>query len=439
MTEVNTSLLSRVRGPLLAALLIVLGFFAGIGAWSSNAPLTSAAVAPGTVGLGTRQKIVQHLEGGIIKDIHVKEGDRVSAGDLLIELDDTVARSTLDLLKGQYIDLLATRARLEAERSGLDHIEIPEALQQFLDEPRARKALEAARDLFKSRQDAYASRLDILESRIRKLEEQIRGFDAQSAALERQLVLIGKEQKSVQELVDQGLERAPRLYRLQRGAAEIEGALGEIAARQSEAGVLIGETQLERLDLDARKLNQITGELADLQSRIADMQPRIRAAQNTLGRTEIVAPVDGTVVTLIYNTPGGVIRPGVPIMNIVPNDMEQMIEARVDPSEIDVVRPGLPAEVRFTAYSARTTPTVPGKVVHVSADLLTDETTGTAYYAIHVQLDPSFGDDNKTSIDPEKLYPGMPVEVMVVTGHQTLLDYFIQPVTDVLARAFRES
>lgn len=438
MTAADVTLLSRVRGPLVAAVAIVAGFFLGIGLWSGNAPLTSAAIAPGTVGLQAERKIVQHLEGGLIETINVSEGDRVQAGDLLIVLDDTLAQSTLELLTGQYIDLLATRARLEAERSGADSLSVPEALEPYLDEPRTERSLAAERDLFRSRQEAYASRLQILESRIRKLHEQIRGFDAQSAALERQRVLIGKEMEAVEDMVERGLERAPRLYSLQRAAAEIDGALGEIAARRSEADVLIGETELERLDLDARIRNQVTGELGELQGKIADMLPRIRAAQNTLERTEIRAPVDGTVVTLAYTTPGGVIRPGAPIMSIVRGGMEQIIEARMPPSEIDVVRPGLPAEVRFTAYSARSTPTHSGRVVHVSADRLSDEEAGTTYYAIHVRLDPLPEDAGSDAIRPEELYPGMPVEVMVVTGRQTLLDYFLQPLTDVLARAFRE-
>lgn len=438
MNAGDVSLLSRVRGPLTAAVLIFAGFFVGIGLWSGNAPLTSAAIAPGTVGLQAERKIVQHLEGGLIQDITVKEGDRVRAGDLLIVLDDTMARSTLDLLTGQYIDLLTTRARLEAERSDADDLIVPEALAPFMDEPRTARSLAAERDLFQSRKEAYASRLQILDSRIKKLREQIRGFDAQSAALERQRVLIQKEQEAVEDMVERGLERAPRLYRLQRSAAELDGALGEIAARRSEADVLIGETELERLDFDARIRNQVTGELGELQGKVADMLPRIRAAQNTLERTEIRAPVDGTVVTLAYTTPGGVIRPGAPIMSIVRGGMEQIIEARVAPSEIDVVRPGLPAEVRFTAYSARTTPTLPGRVVHVSADRLSDDEAGTSYYAIHVRLDPLPDTAGSDVIRPEELYPGMPVEVMVVTGRQTLLEYFLQPFTDVLARAFRE-
>lgn len=432
------SLAARLRGPVLTAILLMAGFFVGLGGWSATAPLTSAAVAPGSVGLETRRTQVQHLEGGIVAELRVKEGDRVAEGDLMVLLDDTIARSTLDILQGQYIDLLALRARLIAERDGATALTMPRALVPLMDVPRTSQAMAAQGALFERRRDAYDSRVEILKSKLRQLDEQIRGFDAQRVALEQQVDLIRKERDNVQEMVDRGLERSPRLYSLQREEAGIDGVLGDIAARRSQVEVLIGETRLELLDLDARLQNQIAGELSDLAGRIADMRPRLDAAEDRLARTRIRAPVAGTVVGLGQFAPGSVLGAGQPILDIVPADMELMIEARVSTTEIDVVRAGLPAEVRLVAFSARKTPTVPGKVVHVSADRLIDQATGLPYYAVYVRLDAE-AMQATPEIDMSELYPGMPVEVMVVTGQQTVLDYMLQPITDALARAFRET
>ena len=434
----DTDIARRLLGPLMLAGALVCVFFAGFGGWAAYAPLTSAAVAPGSIGLDARRKTVQHLEGGILAKLHVAEGDRVEAGQLLLVLDDTIARSTLDLLQGQFIDLMAQRARLEAEQTGADALARPAELDLVASQPRVVQAMNAQSALLQSRRTAYRSRAEILESKVQKLQEQIKGFDAQERSLRRQFELVQAETEPVRDLIARGLERAPKLLALQREAARIEGVLGEVAARRSEAGVLIGETRLMRLELDAQLQNQIAGELSTITSRIADMTPRLNAAKDKLARLEVRAPVAGTVITLARHTIRGVIGPGQPILDIVPADLDLLIEARVSPVEIDVVRPGLDAEVRLTAYSARTTPTVPGTVVHVSADLLSDPSNGLPYYSVHVRLSPDaarFAPD----VNLTDLYPGMPVEVMVVTGRSTVLNYLMQPITDVIARAFRES
>jgi HlyD family type I secretion membrane fusion protein len=414
------------------------GFFAGIGFWSANAPLTSAAVAPGSIGLDARRKTIQHLEGGILAELHVSEGDFVEAGDLLLALDDTIAKSTLELLQGQYVDMLALRARMTAERVGAKTVETPEEILKTGEPARVEQAMAAQRNIFESRRHVYQSRTEILNAKIVKLQEQIKGFDAQSDALERQMDILQLETIDIEELVDRGLERAPRLYALQREAARFEGMLGDLAARRSEAEVLIDETRLMLLELEAELQNQVAGELSTLSGRISDMRPRLHAAADKLARSQVRAPVSGRIVTLARHTIGGVIGPGQPILEIVPADLELLVEARVSPVEIDVVRPGLAAEVRLTAYSARSTPTVPGRVVHVSADRLTDPVSGFPYYAVHVRLDAQ-SEPGATDIDLTQLYPGMPVEVMLVTGRRTVLDYLLQPITDVLARTFRET
>jgi len=428
-----------VRGPLRLALALVIAFFLGFGGWAAFAPLTSAAVAPGTVSVEAKRKTVQHLDGGIIAALEVREGDKVAAGDLLIRLDDTMAQSTYDLLEGQYIDLIAEQARLEAERARRVAIAVPPILAEVRNQARAEEALTVQRNLFESRRTALENRIAILESRKGKLEEQIRGYEAQAEAADRQRAIIARETEAVERMVRQGLEREPRLLALQRTMAEIEGFLGKTASNIAQAEVRIGEADLEVLDLESRTVNQVTGDLRDLAGRIADMAPRLRAAEATLRRTEIRAPVSGTIVGLQYHTVGGVISPGGRVLDIVPEDAELLVEARVSPADIDIVRPGMIAEVRLSVYAARTTPTVPGTVVHVSADRMTDQGTQEHYYDVHVRLDPGAAAAADYPATIGQLYPGMPVEVMIVTGEDTLLNYLLRPLIDSFARAFRES
>lgn len=439
MTEKKPqSLLRAVRLPVFAGFVILVAFFAGLGSWAYLAPLTSAALAPGEIGVETRRQMVQHLEGGIIEEIAVKEGDTVEEGALLVRMNKTVAESTFELLKGQYIDLLAEMARLRAEQKGEDRITFPDILDEAENQERVQLAKEVQTALFDSRAMAMKSKIDLLNRRNLELHEQVKGFEIQTKAAHKQLELINKEEGIVRKMVEQGLGTAPRLLALQRQQADLEGLLGEIASRISQANIRIGETNLEVLDLQARQTNQINSDLRNLVSRIEDMEPRIKAAQNTLHRVELRSPAAGTIVGLRYHTVGGVIPPGGHVLDIIPSNVAFQIEAQVSPADIDVVRPGLPAEIRFLAFSSRTTPTLMGTVVHVSADRLMDESK-VPYYAIYVQINPEelTEDDKKKLV--KNLYPGMPVEVMVVTGKRTAMDYFLQPITETFARAFREN
>lgn len=426
-----------VRRQIVGALLIAVVFIVGMGVWSVAAPLASAALAPGVIGIETRRQTVQHLEGGIVAQLFVRDGDRVEQGASLLRMDATVARSTYDLLEGQFIDLKTEEARLMAEQGGAGTVPKPDLSGGVLNRARADAALNAQRALFDSRRSAMESRVQILLQRIRKLAAQIDGLDKQEASTLQQFEIILREEGIVGKMVRQGLEREPRLLALQRARADLDGVLGEINAKRAQAEIRIGETELEIVDLKANTLNQVTGDLRRIVGQIADMEPRLRAARDTLSRIDIRAPVTGTVVGLRHHTVGGVLRPGEPIMDIVPADARFLVQARISPADIDVVRPGLPAEVRLSALSARTTPTLPGQVVHVSADVLNDPNARVSYYEAHIRLMP--GAEDSDTPDLSVLYPGMPVEVMVITGRRTMVEYLTQPITDLFARAFRES
>ena len=439
LTRAHASLRDRIRSPLRIATLTSVVFFAGFGIWSALAPLTGAAVAHGFIGVENKRQTIQHLEGGIIERIVAREGDRVEAGDLLVRLDDTVPKSTYDLLEGQYVDLIVERARLEAEQVEAEVIEWPDLLAVVSDRARVTRAMRVQQELFQARREALASRASLLNAGIRQLEEQIRGLDAQEAATQRQRGLVRKETAAVEQLVEQGLQSRPRLYALQRTSAQMDGALGDIASQKAQARLSIGKSRLELLDLKTQTRNQVVGDLRDLSARIADMQPRLRAARDKLNRLELRAPMAGTVVGMQFHTEGGVIGPGAPVLDLVPTDAPYVIEARLSPQDIDVVRAGLPAEVRLIAFSSRITPTLPGRVVHVSADSLLDRKSEQSYYEIKVEIEVDPLLLKQHNVDLDKLYPGMPVEVMLVTGQRTLLDYILQPVTDMFARAFRET
>lgn len=434
--NVDLSLRCSIRGPVRFAKLLIIAFVFGFGIWAAIAPLTSAAIAPGIFGTEAKRKSVQHLSGGIIGELLVREGDEVEAGALLLRLEDTLARSTYELLEGQYIDLIAERARLTAERNGQKEVQLPN--MKVANNERATQALSAQRDLFESRMKAMDGRVAILNQKIEKLDAQIGGYMAQMDSVERRRQIIAKEIKAVSRMVRLGLEREPRLLALQRAAAEIDGLIGELSSSTAQAELRIEETELEIIDLKARTMNQVTGDLRDLAGRISDMEPRLTAALRTLSLTEIRAPVSGSVVALRYHTVGGVITPGQPILDIVPSNAELMIEAKVSPTDIDVVRPGMQAEVRLSAFAMRSTPTVPGRVVHISADRLTDR-SGNHYYAVHIEPEFDINDAGDLEDVLNALHPGMPVEVMIVTGKRTVLGYLMQPIADSFAKAFRES
>jgi HlyD family type I secretion membrane fusion protein len=417
-----------------AGLLVVALLFGGFGGWASLAPLASAAIAMGTVRAESSRKTVQHLEGGIIAELLVREGDRVAAGQPLIRLDATAAQSRYEAIRHERDLALASQARLRAEQARAARLVFPEALEARRHEPRIATLLANQEQIFATRRQSYEGQREILTKRIEQLRAQIEGFRAQIAAAERQLGLIDKEQRTVADLVAKGLERQPRLLDLQRRGAALEGAKAESAAEIARAEQAIGETELRILALDDEQSEKVAGELEKVQASLARLEEELTAAADVLRRRVITAPLAGTVVNLHFVTPGGVISPGTPILDIVPAEDRLLIEAQVNPLDIDVVRPGLLTEVRLTAYKQRLTPVLDGRLVQVSADRFVDERTGVAYYKALVEVPAS----ELARAGDVALYPGMPTEVMIKTGERTFLDYLLQPIRDSFARAFTE-
>ncbi len=423
-----------LAGPVLAGLIILTLFVGALGAWSVLAPLDSAAVAPGIVTVETRRKTIQHLEGGIVGEILVREGETVTGGQVLVRLDGTQARATQDMLQARWIKATVREARLVAERDGLETLAASQVPTMLREDPRAAEALQVERNLFAARRDAIAREIGIQEQRVLQLEQEIKGLKGEIWTQGKRLKLIGQETEQLRPLVEKGLARRPRLLQLEQQTAELEGERALNRARIGSSREAIKETRLRIAELGTRRATEAAESLDEVQGVLFDLAERMRAAGDVLARTEILAPMDGTVVALQIHTPGGVIAPGAPIMDIVPRDEGLVIEAQLDPGDIDIVAVGLPVEIRFTALNQRHSVPATGRVTSVSADLLSDESSQRSFYLVRVVLD---GNDYALP-HGVALQPGMYAEVFIKTGQQTVLDYLAEPILNSFNRAFRE-
>ena len=423
-----------VRRPLLAAVLIILIFFGGFGTWAALAPLDSAAQALGRVTVASNRKTVQHLEGGIVKELLVEEGDAVAEGQVLIQLDDTQARARLELLRGRYDKLLATEARLEAEQAFTAGIKFPASLTSRRNKSQVAKILDTETALFEARQRSVEGRIQIFHKRIAQLNKEISGLEAQIAAEDRQLALIEDERASFETLFKKGIVGKARLLALKREEAKLQGERGDHLSLIAKAGQQIGATELEIIDLKNNMLNQVISDLRNTQAELVDVSERLKAAEDIFLRTDIRAPKAGVVMGLNVHTETGVITPGQHLLDIVPEDDTLVIEAQVSPNDIDVVYAGLPSQVRLTAFKQRNTPLLVGNLNRVSADSFTDERSGASYFLARVAIDAA----ELKKLGGRELYPGMGAEVMIKTGKRTTMDYILAPLTDSLRQAFRE-
>ncbi len=411
-------------------------FLGGSVLWAATTRLDGAAIAPGVVAVESKRKTIQHLEGGIIDEILVTEGERVEAGQTLIRFDDTYPRATLDLLKGQYAAALALEARLSAERDGRDEIDFPDALLARADDPRITKIMVGQVDIFRSRRARIANQESIIAERIAKYRSEILGLEAQIAAGRQQLALLGEEIEAAEGLLARGLARKPKVLALKRKEAEISGDIGDYQAQIARAEESISELKLQLTIPKARRMNQVTEQLQTVHGRIADLKEKILAAEDVLKRTSVVALQSGTVVDLQVHTAGGVVQPGEKLLDLVPDGDRLVIEVRIDPRDIDAVYVGMPAQVRLTAFNARATPTLDGRVTSISADRVSDPSTGVSYFTGRVE--PADDSWRAAGFDPTVLLPGMQAEVFLVTERRTVLDYLVAPISRSFARAGRE-
>jgi epimerase transport system membrane fusion protein len=412
---------------------IVFVTFGIFGIWSFWAPMDSSALAPGTVVVKSYKKTVQHLDGGIVAKILVKDGDLVEAGQNLIILDDTQIKAQLEIARSQNITLAAQVARLRAERDRRNKIDFPELLNDAGD-PRTTEAKQSEDNVFHSRRGAYEGQIAVLNQRISQISSKISGLQGQVASKKQLLASYGEEISDLKELLAEGFADKQRLRDLQRNHSLQSGEIAQLNAEIATNQMLISETRLQILQVQKQFQEEVAGKLSEAQALLNDAQERVSANQDKLNRIEIKAPDSGMVLGMTVHNESSVISPGHPILNIVPQDAELIIEAQVSPMDIDRVVVGLEAEVRFSAFKQSKTPKMDGRVTHLSPDHLTDERTGATYYLARVELTP----DSRKQLGNLQLLPGMPAEVLINTGERTLFEYLSQPATNAFARAFIE-
>ena len=422
-------------GLLLLAGVLALAIGAGgFGAWAAYAPLSSAAIATGVITVDGNRKVVQHLEGGSIAELHVREGDQVRAGQLLMRLDDLEARALHDVLEGQHVALAAQEARLQAERESLNALVFPAALEAQRHRRDVAEILNREARIFESGRDALRGQVEVLRQRIAQLFAQIAALHAQISAGKEQLAFVDEEVADVGTLFAKGLERKPRLLALKRTRSFIKGQQGEYASRIAEAKETIAETEFQILNVLRDRVERAAIELGEVSMQRAQVEERLAEARVKLGRRQVAAPIDGTVLRLRYHTVGGVVEPAKEILEIVPGNDVLVAEARISPNDIDIVHAGLDARVVLSAYKRRNTPQLNGKVLQVSPDVILDEQSNEGYFVARIGIDGA----ELAKLEDIHLSPGMPVEVFIRAGERSVLDYLLQPIGDSLRRAFRE-
>lgn len=428
------ALSTMLRGPRRVGLGVVLAFIGFFAVWGSLAQLSGGAAAPARISPDGGVKIVQHLEGGILRELHVREGDVVAAGAPLATLENVRAQAEVRTLLDRRWSRLAERARLEAERLGLPAPIFPPEL-----DPRRAAAQEAMRSelrLFEARREMIATRRRVLEQRVRQLEEQIAGHGVQVESASRQLALIEEELSDKSGLLAKGLASKGEVLRLRRAAAEIDGLRGEHLASVALARQRIGETELELVSLDAERAEEVAARAGQLRQELAEIEESLAAERDVLSRSVVASPADGVVTNLRIKTRGGVIGPGEPILDVVPTNDRLLIDARVSPADVDLVEVGLEARIHLTAYAGRAAPTIVGTVTHVSADAVEGADGEPPYFLARIEAPAAAlaaaGED-------VRLIPGMTAEALIVTERRSLVDYLVQPIADVLRRALREA
>ncbi|MFT7057666.1 MAG: HlyD family secretion protein [Pseudorhodobacter sp.] len=414
-------------------LLILIG---GFGFWSVSTTITGAIVASGRIEVEQNRQIVQHLDGGIVRSIHVADGDTVAAGDLLLRLDGSALGTEFTIVEGQLFEIFARRGRLEAERDDRDALIFPPELEAAVKvRPEIAALVKGQQSLFDARRDTMARQVELLGERRSQILSQIEGVDAQSLALTTQLGLIGQEMTAQQGLLDKGLAQASRVLGLQREDARLRGQVGELLSSRAQAEGRITELETEALRLAAGRREEANTKLRDIGYQELELAERRRALTERIARLDVVAPVSGIVLGLQVTTPRAVLRAADPVLYLIPQDRPLVIAAQVPPIHIDQVRIGQEVKLVFSSFSGRTTPEILAHIAVVSADALTDPNSGTPFYRAEILPDP--GEMEK--LTGLTLIPGMPVEAFIRTDARTPLAYLIKPFTDYFARAFRES
>ncbi len=415
----------------LKATMFLLGSFV---IWGSIFQIDSTAIATGKIILGENKKIIQHLEGGIIEEILVAEGQEVTQGQVLIKLNETAARANQEVLKKQLISLGASKIRLTAQRDNKETLDFSGLVSHFENNPEVSKILKGEDELFLSRRKSLGEKVDILNQKIKQMNDEIGALQSQLSAVSRRISFARNELRSLKKLYRERIISKSRYLELQKQLAELNGNKGEYLANISKVKQTIAETQMEIINLKTEDKNQVIKDLQETQTKIIDLEERVRATTDILSRTSIIAPQGGIVNGLKFHTKGGVIPPNAEVMELIPQDDELIVEAKINPQDIDVVMNNLPAKVHLSAYRSKIVPALIGRVINVSANSFEDSQTNSSYFLVRVRID----SNELKHLENVRLYPGMPAEVYIVTGSRTFFKYLFDPITAGVRRAIRE-
>jgi HlyD family secretion protein len=419
----------------LAGLVIVIVLAGGVGGWAGTMTLSGALIAQGSVVVDSNVKKVQHPTGGIVGELRVRDGDRVKQGDIVVRLDDTVTRANLAIVTKGLDELAARKARLESERDGVNTIPFSaDLMARAAKDPDIAAIVDGERKLFEIRSTARTGQKAQLRQRIEQLNEEVRGLKAQRESKEKETKLIDREKEGVYDLWRQKLVPLTKLTELERAAVRLEGEAAQLIAQTAQTAGKISETELQIIQIDRDMSSEVAKETREIDGKIGEFVERKITAEDQLKRIEIRSPQDGMVFQSNVHTVGGVITAGDAMMLIVPDADNLTVEAKVNPQDIDQVRPGQIALLRLSAFNQRTTPEIYGTVTRISADASTDQRTGQTYYTIRIAMP----GDEVAKLGEVRMVPGMPVEAFVQTGDRTMISYLVKPLHDQLMRMFRE-
>jgi len=427
--KVRTSVLK----PVIFGLIVLAVFIGGFGVWAARAPLSGAAIAPGFVAASGQNLKIQHFEGGIIKEILVREGDRVTKDQPLLTLDPTTPQSLVNRLDNEMIAMQARIQRLQAERDDTD-LDFGSELREKVSSAGLETDLDEQMREFEKRRERYETDASILDQQIAALEEQIIGLEVQIESANDQITTLDDEIAVKGRLLKRKLTNRSEYLRLKRNRSEMEGRLGGYRSSIGEAKSSIVGAKQRKSRLQAERAETAVTSLNEVRRRMADMIEQRNSAMDVLKRIVIRAPSDGVIVDIAKNTPGSVVRQGEDLFVLLPTGGELIVEARLSPQDVDVVSVGQSATLRFSALNLRRTPEVPGKVTYVSADRLTDPNTNEPYYTARLEIAQQLPE----GMSAAQIFPGMPVETYINTGDRTFFEYLGKPLTDSFSRAFRE-
>ena len=405
-----------------------------VGGWSVLAELNGAVIAPATITVESFSKKVQHKDGGIVAEIRVRDGDRVEVGQPLVILDNTETKAELAIIGGLLDEALAKRARLEAQRDRAPDIVFPSEITARSSEPELAAIMAGQIRLFTSRLSAINGKKEQFSQQIDQLREQISGLESQKESKDKQLELIKAELGDLKGLQQKGLVPVSRVMAMDREIASLDGQRGELVANKASAEAHIAEVKLQILQVDEEDQSQTLTDLREIEGKVAEYKERKLAAASKLERMVIKAPITGNIYQLAVHTIGGVISPGEPIMLILPEADDLVLQAQVKPQDIDQVQTGQIAHVKFPAFNSRLTPDISAEVTQVSADTSRADANSPPVYIVRLTISAS----ELAKLGANKLKPGMPAEAFIQTRAQTPLSYFLKPLTDQFAHALRE-